>query len=336
MDYPLIYAADSNLDAVTRASLARRCRAGELVRLRRGIYVETLWWKRQPLWEQQRARIGAVLSQSGAGRTAAERSAAVVWGIPVIGSPPEVTLLALPPTHGRRRGGVHWIERPLLEPIVLHDGMNVTSRAQTVLDMAAHLAFEHAVPAADHVLRTDPVNLLPALSREGLMGLAYRLPSGARRSRALTVLRFADARADSPGESVSRAVMHRMGFPPPELQHVFDTPDGRFRTDFFWREYNIVGEFDGAVKYAAGNAGFPGQAQPQDGAWGGPVAPQGREGWDVVLKEKRREDAIRALGVKFVRWSWADVGRPRTDPQSLVQRLSRAGLPHHQRPALLL
>ncbi|MBD7996006.1 hypothetical protein H9639_11925 [Arthrobacter sp. Sa2CUA1] len=188
--------------------------------------------------------------------------------------------------------------------------------------MAAYLPFERAVPAMYHVLRPDRSRGLPALALDNLRDLAQGLPSQAKRIRALHVIDFANPRSESPGESYSRALLHRHGFAVPELQHEFTTPAGRFRTDFFWQDQALVGEFDGAVKYGASKYG-----SVKDG----PAPTIQVPSREALLREKRREDAIRATGVGFVRWTWADVLRPPQDPEGLAQILTRAGLPRARR-----
>lgn len=308
MNPAFLFASDAETYGDGRRSLALRCRAGELIRVRSGVYLPADTWQQMTSWEQSRARILAAAGQGTGERTLIQQSAAVFWGLPVIGTAQEVMLLAVHPTHGRRRGGIRWSERRLLEPPAELAGVTLTSRAQTALDMAAYLDFERAVPAMDRVLLPDPSRLQPAMRKSKLLELSEALPSRARRMRAQRVIDFADSRAESPGESYSRAVLHRRGFPAPELQHEFVTPAGRFRTDFYWKEQALVGEFDGAVKYGGTGAVLP-------------------PSWDTLAQEKRREDAIRSTGVGFVRWGWRDIGRPADHPDGLVQRLSHAGLP---------
>lgn len=106
-----------------------------------------------------------------------------------------------------------------------------------------------------------------------------------------------DARAESPGESLSRVRMAEAGLAPPVLQHVLvDSRGVVARVDFWWPACRVVGEFDGRVKYRA------------DGA-DGPSDPA-----EVVWREKLREDRIRATGVTVVRWTWDDAwsGTPMT------------------------
>lgn len=308
MNPAFLYASDAETYGAGRRSLASRCRSGELIRVRIGVYMRAEAWRQLPAWEKNRVRILAAAGQGQDTRILIQQSAAVFWGLPVVGPAPDVMLLAVAPSHGRQRGGIRWSERHLLEPVTTLAGVTLTSRAQTALDMAAYLDFERAVPAMDRVLLADPARSQPALRKTRLLELSEALPSQSRRVRAQRVIDFADSRAESPGESYSRAVLHRRGFPVPELQREFMTPSGRFRTDFYWEDHALVGEFDGAVKYGGNGAALP-------------------PSWETLEREKRREDAIRATGVGFVRWSWREIGRPPEHPDGLVQRLMRAGLP---------
>ncbi len=315
MNEELLYAADSAL--VLGEPLSARCAAGELVRVRRGVYVATSAWKAMPRWERDRLRIIAALEAGDGSRVLIQQSAAVIWGIPVIGPQPEILLLAPDGSHGRRRGDVRWATRKLLEPLAGHAGVRLTARTQTVIDMAVYLPFQQAVPAMDHVLRPDPTRGFPPLTKEQLQSVAERLPDRAKQRRALRVIEFADARSESPGESFSRAVLHEHGFAAPELQQEFRSPSGELlgRTDFYWREQRLVGEFDGAVKYGRGTT---------------PPDVRSLPAWEILTREKRREDDIREMGVGFVRWSWPDITRPAHDSGSLVQRLVRAGVPRNR------
>ncbi|MET4061570.1 hypothetical protein ABIB35_003143 [Arthrobacter sp. UYP6] len=327
MDPEFLYASDADHDGTGRRSLARKCRNGELVRVRAGVYIRAAQWQKMPKWDRDRAAISAAVDQGQghAPRILIQQSAAVIWGLPVIGRTSEVLLLAPGSSHGRRRGNLCWTPRTLLEPTTTQDGLTLTSRAQTVLDMAARLPFERAVPAMDHMLRPDEARGFPALERDALMVLSGKLPDEAKRTRARRVISFADGRSESPGESYSRAVLHLLGFPQPELQHEFRSAGGEFlgRTDFYWKEYALVGEFDGAVKYGAiGSSNTSGTSQQ--------IGTAVRE---TLIREKRREDAIRATGVGFVRWSWSDITKPKHDPDGLVRMLLRAGLPRKRRRA---
>lgn len=117
---------------------------------------------------------------------------------------------------------------------------------------------------------------------------------------------FSDAGAESVGESWARVRIAELGFAAPELQRSFLLPDGSTcRTDFYWEGPGVVGEFDGLKKYL--RSGMLSGSSPEQ----------------VVLAEKHREDGLRALGLRVVRFTWADL----TDPIRLQRLLSATEVP---------
>lgn len=157
------------------------------------------------------------------------------------------------------------------------------------------------MPFADAVIVLDA-----ALGRSRLQ-LAEWLPyltSARRRLRWHRAWEFADIRSESPGESLSRALIHELGFPAPALQQIVRTDEGEFRLDFCWQKQGIIGEFDGRVKYF-------------DDA-----LLAGEDSREVLYREKLREDALRRAGWRVARWGWSQLQRP----EGLVRRLQRAGL----------
>ena len=172
----------------------------------------------------------------------------------------------------------------------------MTSLGRTVLDLCRTLPIEQAVAAGDRALAYGMV--VDALE-DALLQLG-RSPGVRTARRAIQLM---DGRSESVGESVSRVRIISDGLPVPELQLDIRTPDGAFvaRVDFCWKEERTVGEFDGKIKY--GRLLRPGQRIE-----------------DVVYEEKKREDAIRDLGWKVVRWLWEDLYRPAV----LRDRLQRA------------
>lgn len=71
--------------------------------------------------------------------------------------------------------------------------------------------------------------------------------------------------------------------------------------DFYWKDYNTIGEADGRVKYT-------GELDPS------------RSAEDVVWEEKVREDDLRDSGRKMVRWTYDQMLR-QTD--ETVERILR-------------
>ena len=87
--------------------------------------------------------------------------------------------------------------------------------------------------------------------------------------------------AQTPLESHSRLRLVRAGLAEPELQvPLYDRAGLIGLVDMFWPDLGVVGEADGAVKY---------------------------EGRDDLLREKAREDRLRALGLGVVRWTWSEI-----------------------------
>ena len=105
------------------------------------------------------------------------------------------------------------------------------------------------------------------------------------------VVMLDDALHRGVGESGSRVGMHLAGVPTPELQSEIRRSDGSLvaRVDFRWGK--VVGEFDGKSKY---------------GLWLRP----GETAADAVVREKIREDALRAMGFIVIHWTWKDLEDP--------------------------
>lgn len=151
------------------------------------------------------------------------------------------------------RPGAH-IQRHQIEPAdtVRRAGILLTPPIQTVTDCLLQTGFADGMSIADSAISKL------SLTREQLME-AVEKRAGARNGRAvrtaLTTLQYADARAESGGESVARAVMIETGFAPDRLQYEMTDPfdsTTSMRTDFAWerqaRELTL-GELDGFVKY---------------------------------------------------------------------------------------
>jgi hypothetical protein len=97
-------------------------------------------------------------------------------------------------------------------------------------------------------------------------------------------LELADPRSESPGESLTRELLHRLGIEPPEPQYVVHTRLGEHRLDFAWRKRKVALEFDGKAKYFDYK----------------PAA-------EVLFEERRREKALMEQGWTFIRIEWKDL-----------------------------
>jgi hypothetical protein len=104
--------------------------------------------------------------------------------------------------------------------------------------------------------------------------------------------------------------MFELGVPRPELQVTFRDRRGFIGiVDFWWREHNLIGEFDGVAKYVRHEFR------------------QGRSIEQVFIDEKNRENRLRATGAGVTRWDWPIA----SSPERLLDALTVAGLPTSRR-----
>jgi hypothetical protein len=149
------------------------------------------------------------------------------------------------------------------------------------MDLARHLPTMSAVGALDFMLHNKLATL------EELAEIAARCHNWPRIGAARHALALADERSESVLESISRLTIPRLGLPRPRPQVRIYDEHGVFRgrTDFYWDDFDVFGEADGAMKYA----------DPDDDG--------------VLLDEKVRQEGIERLGLTGVRWGWSQATR---------------------------
>jgi hypothetical protein len=288
--------------SAARAELDRDVRLGRTIRICTGAYVASDAW-------DQLGPVGQHLAVAHAAQLLRRRrlvfshwTAVAAWGFPVLGALPEDAHVVAHAASGGRtdeRLVRHCTGLPAATATAA--GLEVTTPARSVVDLARVAPFEVAVVVADAALRAGLRD--NTLDREALV--AELDPPGRRgAARARRVVGFADALAASPGESVSRTSMALGGIPDPVLQFRFDDWIGAIIVDFWWPQFNLVGEFDGRIKY-------------ED-----PTYLAGRTPQQALRDEKAREDRIRALGPGVSRWGW-DVA---ISPGRLRAHLVAAGI----------
>ena len=238
-----------------------------------------------PRFEVRHALLAAVRDErEAADGVLSHVSAAVLHGLSTWGLP----LHRIHRTRDRRTGGrvgegVHVHAAPLApHEVVEVDGLLVTTAARTVIDVARTAGLDAAVAVADSALHkhlTDPDELARA---------ARRCTGWPGAPKARRVVALADGDSDSVGESRSRLAIQRAGLPEPVLQWKVAGNGRVYEADFGWPELRTVGEFDGLFKY-------------------GRLLEPGQDPADVVVAEKLREDEIRDLDLRVVRWIWAEL-----------------------------
>jgi hypothetical protein len=285
-------------------------RAAGLIRVRRGIYLAESAWPDTEREARHFVRMQAVAAATSE-PVFSHESAAVLWGIPVVGRLGGVHLMAAGKVGRRTRGDVVWHNHRLDDRDVVEiDGFTATSLERTLFDLAASRTPEAGVAAIDAGVRPHFLSGLgtPVLgpAKDELLE-AFKARRRARGVRqALGCAAFADPRSGSAGESVSRWNLHRLGFPAPELQVPFERDDGGFDiVDFDWPEHHRFGEFDGFGKYVRERY------------------TKGRTIEEVVWAEKQREDRVRRHRPFGSRWGWPEA----LDAARLERRLLADGLP---------
>lgn len=284
-----------------RAALYRAAARGRFVRVTRGAYLPAEAWATLDVEGRHRARMRAI-EMLRPGTVFSHLSAALVWGLPVVGGdiavPHSVVGVA---AGGRSMTGLRRHAVGMPADVREVGGLLVTSPRDTALQVAAGYPPELSVPLLDAALARGDL----AISRDDLAESVRVLPSSEGPSRGAWAVEFADPASGSPGESVSRVSIHRLGLPAPELQVGFEDAFGLVGVvDFWWPDAGVIGEFDGLGKYLREDL------------------TQGRDAGEVVIDEKRRENRLRALGPRVARWGWT-VAR---DLEALRRRLSEAGL----------
>ena len=290
------------------ALLSRRERHGELIRLADGVRVRASVFAALTGARRVLLRIIATALTWTVGGVVSHESAAAVHELALLRSNTGVVHTIVPVASGGRSTG-----KVRRHAILLHAdeidtvrGLRVTTLARTVADLAAHLPHAAAVAAADSAMSSHRNR--PLERHELLAQVSRRRDNNTRRgvARIEAVAQFADGRAESPKESESRVVIAELGFAAPELQYeVFDADGLAGRTDFAWPSERTLGEYDGKTKYF-------------DEQLTGGLSPE-----QILWKEKRREERLRAAGFRVVRWDAADLATP----ARLAAKLRRAGVP---------
>ncbi len=287
------------------------------MRLHRGAYLDArLWQGLDPTQQYQRRVIAAALASSSH-PIVSHASAAVLWGIPLIGAmPKQVHVLATRAAGTRTQAGFRrHASRDLGIDLQEFAGVRVTGFDRTLIEFAAIAPFEAAVAAIDWALLPPAAQRpKPVTTRERLRGMVERLQVVSGRTRLEKAIAFADPLSGSPGESLSRAGMLELGFPVPQLQVAFSDRLGKIgEVDFWWPQFDLIGEFDGRGKYLRD------------------VYTRGMPTAEIVIAEKNRENRLRALGPGMTRWDWPVA----SEPALLFDHLRAAGLPSRRRGPLL-
>lgn len=212
------------------------------------------------------------------------RSAAILWGVPLLGRydglvHARTTMAAgTRSEHGFRKHAVADLDQHVVEAA----GFSATSLERTVVDLALSESFSSGVVAVDWLLRAG-------VRKDDLYRVLDEASPKQWRAKAERAIDFGDPASGSVGESWSRTQMEESGLVMPELQtRFFDGLGFIGAVDFYWPQFNLIGEFDGIGKFTD------------------PTMLAGREPRQALADEKRREDRLRASDrhPNITRWLW--------------------------------
>lgn len=300
----------TRLPGVSRYTVDALVRAKVLVRVRRGAFVLARAHAAATAWERDELRTRAVGHSLAAGPDAhhalSHTSALVAHGMPYFGADGLVHLVRFDGGRGRhdvtifvhRPVDAHWVETV--------DGLHVVRPALAALQAAALHGPEAGVVCLDGVLHQAEVLDLqqtgqrrgPARARtESDVAQAVLEGFGTAGPVVREVVNLADGRSESVGESRTRWLLHVLGFGPLLPQFPVDLGDRTVYADLKLGRWPVLVEFDGMGKYDAPGA---------------------------LRAEKRREDALRALGYEVVRLTWDELANPRLVRHKILAAIARA------------
>ena len=290
-------AADWRRAGISQGRLRALIATGQLVRIRRGAYATraVLASATRDPGLRHALDVAAVRALRGQAGVASHQSAATMFGLRLLTTPPEGTVtLTVPP--GERKGGYerfgvtcHMANLPA-DHVTKRYGLPITTAARTVIDIARTSPFTDAVVVADSALyerHTSKTELGRVLAR------CAQWPGS---TEAKAVVDFASGLAESALESCARVVFREQGLPPPELQVNVIGARGTLiaRVDFMWRKYRVIAEADGLLKYDSGQ---------------------------TAIRELARDRLLREEGYEVVHFTWKELF---TEPERVIKRIRDA------------
>lgn len=278
------------------------------LRLRRGLHADRAAYRKLKPWERYAVRVHALI-RARPNAVLCMESAAVLLGLPLFGEPRLLHVFDPDVQHSQSFGDVRVHTSADGRDVTFVGGTPVTSLLDTTTDLARVLAPAKALATVDSALSAVQGGWL---TLDELHQRCVSQQNSRGRARLRWTLEHADARAESPGESVSRAIIEWCGFEPPELQREFRYEGHLDRADFYFPGRRVIGESDGWGKYSLD--------EPEAAA-------------RLLAKEKRREDRLRRHGHPVARWDLADAWKV----QPMASALRAAGLSpqHPTQPAML-
>lgn len=267
--------------------------AGTVHRLRPGVFVTIDRWVDADPHERYCLTVRGVLLAHPEW-LASHHAALAILGLPLHGVDTKVIDVAAQVKASKVRPGlhVHVASSQHLEIAAKTQVAAVPVSAACVLTAAAS-GFEAGVVAMDAALRRGLTSREQLTAALALPGARYGI------AQARAAVDAADARAESPGESLTRLILRAAGLTVRPQVVITDSAGVIGRVDFLVGN-NVVVEFDGLVKY------------------------EGADGKLELAREKAREDRLREAGYRVIRLTWSELRHPDRIVSRVRRELARA------------
>jgi len=271
--------------AIAKAVATRRW-----IRVRRGAYVLAHIYADLDLAGRYDLLCRAAVRQALTPVVLSHTSALAQWGCPLWDAGLAEVHFTRPSGRIQRREAQIRSHRGVLldGDAVERNGLVVMSPVRAALEYTTVADVEHSLVEVDDLLHRKLVELAALRARYAFMA---QWPGTLITD---LVLRLADGRSESVGETRARYLVWSQGLPRPEVNFPILDEHGQevARVDLAWPELGLFLEFDGKVKYQR------------------PLK-EGESPSEVVVREKQREDMIRRLtGWSCIRIVWADLHTP--------------------------
>ena len=275
----------------TDRQIRTRVKTGELHRVRHGSYCDADLWHSLSPADQHRVLARAVLARAHPATVLTHVSSATEQQAPVWGH--DLTKVHTTRTDGRAgRKECDRVQHAGTMPayhVKQVNGVPVSLATRCAVEMTTISTVESALITVDGLLHAGLTTI------NGITQFAHRTRWWPNSLRTTVVLRLADERHESAGESRVVNFCYTQGLPRPEPQVIIRDEAGRevARVDFAWVRFGVFLEFDGRIKYEKYR----------------------REGESLeafLMREKAREELICQLtGWTCIRITWTQLDKPR-------------------------
>ncbi|WP_157582166.1 hypothetical protein [Phycicoccus sp. Soil803] len=226
---------------------------------------------------------------------ASHQSALVLHGVPLWQADLSTAHVCRTSTNHTRHRPSAVIHPPVPDqPVKTAEGFQTVPVAQAVVQVGLYPADDSGRrPSMDSLIAADFALQQGFLSRDALDNALRQHTHHPGIPGVRALLKHADGRHESPGETRLAHSMRQLGF---QFTPQASLPGGRgYRGDFLLDEVPVVVEFDGLGKYVLATAT----------AASGTVAAARQ---NLAAEKRREEDVLRRSNHEFVRFTWHEVG----------------------------